>query len=72
MSEQNMRFLIDIKRKLALFCNVKKEDVIQSLDAETIYDVPNLMFDEGLDSVVLKKLDLSTEKQPALTEWNCL
>ena len=34
----------DIKRKLALFCNVKKEDVIQSIDAETIYDVPNLMF----------------------------
>ncbi len=61
----------DIKRKLALFCNVKKEDVIQSLDAETIYDVPNLMFDEGLDSVVLKKLELSSEKQPALKEWNC-
>ncbi|CAL2061601.1 CTP synthase [Tenacibaculum sp. 190524A05c] len=61
----------DIKRKLALFCNVKKEDVIQSLDAETIYDVPNLMFEEGLDSVVLKKLELSSEKQPALTEWNC-
>jgi len=39
----------DIKRKLALFCNVKKEDVIQSLDASTIYDVPNLMFEEGLD-----------------------
>ena len=52
----------DIKRKLALFCNVKKEDVIQSLDASTIYDVPNLMFEEGLDTVVLKKLKLSEEK----------
>ncbi|MFY7672259.1 CTP synthase [Tenacibaculum sp. MEBiC06402] len=61
----------DIKRKLALFCNVKKEDVIQSLDAETIYDVPNLMFEEGLDSVVLKKLELSSDKQPELKEWNC-
>lgn len=60
----------DIKRKLALFCNVKKENVIQSLDAETIYDVPNLMFKEGLDRVVLEKLQLSTEKQPALIEWN--
>ncbi|MDB0602957.1 CTP synthase [Tenacibaculum maritimum] len=59
-----------IKRKLALFCNVKKQDVIQSLDAETIYDVPNLMFNEGLDRVVLEKLELSTEKQPALETWN--
>ncbi len=60
----------EIKHKLALFCNVKKENVIQSLDAETIYDVPNLMFDEGLDRVVLEKLQLSTTRQPKLTEWN--
>ena len=60
----------DIKRKLALFCNVKKEDVIQSIDAETIYDVPNLMLEEGLDEVVLKKFKLSTEKQPELKVWN--
>lgn len=60
----------NIKRKLALFCNVKKEDVIQSIDAETIYDVPNLMFEEGLDKVVLKKLELSSEKTPELVAWN--
>ena len=60
----------DIKRKLALFCNVKKEDVVQSIDAETIYDVPNLMFEEGLDKVVLKKLNLRSENQPALKDWN--
>jgi CTP synthase len=60
----------DIRRKLALFCNVKKEDVIQSIDAKTIYDVPNLMLEEGLDEVVLRKLHLSTEKKPALIEWN--
>ena len=59
-----------IKRKLALFCNVKKEDVIQALDAETIYDVPNLMLEQGLDKVVLKKLDLQGSKTPALVEWN--
>jgi CTP synthase len=60
----------DIKRKLALFCNVKKEDVISSLDAETIYDVPNLMFYEGLDRVVLKKLNLCDNDQPKLVDWN--
>lgn len=60
----------NIKRKLALFCNVKQEDVIQSIDAETIYDVPNLMFEEGLDEVVLKKLQLSSENKPKLVAWN--
>ena len=60
----------DIKRKLALFCNVKKEDVIQSIDAETIYDVPNLMLAEGLDEVVIKKFNLSSEQQPELKVWN--
>jgi CTP synthase len=60
----------DIKRKLALFCNVKKEDVIQSIDAETIYDVPNLMLEQGLDTVVLNKLKLSSKGEPALKVWN--
>lgn len=59
-----------IKTKLALFCNVKKEDVIQSIDAETIYDVPNFMLEEGLDDVVLKKLQLPRDKQPELKAWN--
>jgi len=60
----------EIKRKLALFCNVQKEDVISSLDAETIYDVPNLMLHEGLDRVVLKKLAIENEITPKLIEWN--
>ncbi len=59
-----------LKRKLALFCNVKQEDVIQSIDAETIYDVPNFMLEEGLDTVVLKKLELPVDKQPELKAWN--
>ena len=59
-----------IKRKLALFCNVKKEDVIQSIDAETIYDVPNFMLEEGLDDVVIKKLELSSGQKPKLEVWN--
>jgi CTP synthase len=40
---------------LARFCNVKPEAVIQSIDVETIYDVPNKMLEQGLDKVVIKK-----------------
>ncbi|MBT8245080.1 MAG: CTP synthase [Winogradskyella sp.] len=58
-----------IKNKLARFCNVKEEAVIQSIDASTIYDVPNLMLEEGLDKVVLNKLQLNSDK-PDLTSWN--
>jgi len=54
---------------LALFCNVKEEAVIQSIDASTIYDVPNLMLDEGLDKVVLKKLALKSIV-PDISNWN--
>ncbi|NJY63901.1 CTP synthase [Salinimicrobium sp. CDJ15-81-2] len=60
----------DIRRKLALFCNVKQEAVIQSIDASTIYDVPNMMLDEGLDRVTLKKLNLPDDTTPNLTQWN--
>ncbi len=48
----------DIREKLALFCNVKREAVIQSIDVDTIYDVPLKMLEEGLDRVVLQKLQL--------------
>ena len=58
-----------IRTKLARFCNVQKEAVIQSIDASTIYDVPNMMLDEGLDKVVLKKLNLHSSV-PDLTSWN--
>ncbi|MFD1064094.1 CTP synthase [Winogradskyella litorisediminis] len=58
-----------IKNKLARFCNVKQEAVIQSIDASTIYEVPNLMLEEGLDKVVLKQLKLNSDK-PDLTIWN--
>jgi CTP synthase len=60
----------DIKRKLALFCNVHQEAVIESIDASTIYDVPNLMFEEGLDTITLKKLNLSDHGTPDLAHWN--
>ncbi len=61
---------IDLKRKLALFCNVQQEAVIESIDASTIYDVPNLMLKEGLDIITLKKLNLSNHGSPDLEHWN--
>ena len=60
----------DLKRKLALFCNVQQEAVIESIDASTIYDVPNLMLKEGLDIITLKKLNLSKHGSPDLEHWN--
>lgn len=60
----------EIRRKLALFCNVKKEAVIQSIDAATIYDVPVLMQEEGLDTVTLQKLNLADTVAPDLAQWN--
>ncbi|MBT8319934.1 MAG: CTP synthase [Gramella sp.] len=60
----------DIRRKLAIFCNVRQEAVIQSIDAPTIYDVPNMMLEEGLDKVVLKKLALPDDSTPNLDRWN--
>ncbi len=60
----------EIKDKLALFCNVKREAVIQSIDASTIYDVPILMQEEGLDTVTLQKLALPDNNEPNLTQWN--
>ena len=58
-----------IRTKLARFCNVKEDCVIQSIDASTIYDVPNLMLNEGLDKVVLDKLNLK-RFTPNLDSWN--
>lgn len=60
----------EIKHKLALFCNVKREAVIQSIDASTIYDVPLLMQKEGLDTVTLQRLDLPDNTSPNLDQWN--
>ncbi|GGZ67725.1 CTP synthase [Algibacter mikhailovii] len=59
----------ELRRKLALFCNVKENAVIQSIDASTIYDVPNLMLEEGLDKVVLEKLNLKSAT-PDIDTWN--
>jgi CTP synthase len=59
----------DIKRKVALFCNVEEGAVVQSVDVSTIYEVPLRMLDEKLDQIVLKKLNLSPGKEPELSDW---
>ncbi|MBN2683349.1 MAG: CTP synthase [Bacteroidales bacterium] len=59
----------DIKKKVALFCNVEQESVIQSIDVNTIYEVPLLMQEEKLDEIVLKKLGLPVKETPALEPW---
>lgn len=60
----------EIRNKLARFCNVRPQAVIQSIDVETIYDVPNTMYEQGLDRVVLERLHLATDTNPDLTKWN--
>jgi CTP synthase len=59
----------EIKRKIALFCNVKPEAVIEARDASTIYEVPLIMMDEKLDKIVLKKLDIKNYREPELEKW---
>ena len=57
-------------RKVALFCNVSPEAVIQSLDAKSIYEVPLMMHDQGLDKIVLEKTETPDEGEPDLKDWN--
>ena len=59
----------EMRKKIALFCNVKVNAVIESLDAESIYTVPLLMRKEKLDEQVLKKLKLRGYGEPDLTTW---
>jgi CTP synthase len=58
-----------MKEKIALFCNVEPIAVIESRDADTIYDVPLLMQEEKLDEVVLRKLGIATFPDADLTQW---
>ena len=61
---------LTLRRKIAKFCNVNINAVIESRDADTIYDVPLLMQEEELDKVVLEKLGFSTKSVPDLKNWN--
>lgn len=59
----------NLRKKIALFCNVDPTSVLQSIDADTIYDVPLLMCKEGLDREVLRKLNMPYDNEPDLTYW---
>ncbi|MCW3108729.1 MAG: synthase [Segetibacter sp.] len=59
----------DIKRKIAQFCNVKTEAVIEAADASTIYEVPLMMLREKLDVIALKKMKITNYSEPDLTKW---
>ena len=59
----------EIRAKLALFCNVRKESVIEAIDADTIYDVPILVQQEKLDQIVLNMLRMPQNQDPDLRAW---
>lgn len=59
----------DIRRKIALFCNVKQEAVIEAADAPSIYEVPLAMMREKLDLICLKKLNITNYNEPELSKW---
>ena len=59
-----------MRSKIALFCNVEQKAVIESIDAESIYDVPLLMMEEKLDQVVLEKLGMPMGNEPDMKRWN--
>ena len=59
----------DLRRKVALFCNVAPKAVIQSIDVSTIYEVPIKMREEKLDEIVLEQLGLPLNSEPALEAW---
>jgi CTP synthase len=60
---------LELRRKIALFCNVKPEAVIEAADAPTIYEVPLAMMREKLDVICMKKLNIQNNKEPELTKW---
>ncbi len=61
---------INLRKKVALFCNVEINAVVQSVDVPTIYEVPIKMLEQKLDVTVLKKLKLSLRDEPKLVDWN--
>jgi CTP synthase len=59
----------EIRRKIAQFCNVKTEAVIEAADASSIYEVPLIMLREGLDRICLEKLGIAVSSEPELHAW---
>lgn len=63
------KLMADLKRKVALFCNVQPEAVVESIDVPTIYEVPIKMEEEKLDEIVLEKLGLPLNSEPDMESW---
>ncbi len=59
----------DLKKKIALFCNVTVDAVIEATDMSTIYEVPLEMLREKLDVICMKKLHIPIEREPDMTKW---
>ncbi len=60
---------LNLRKKVALFCNVAENAVVQSIDASTIYEVPLLMQAQGLDETILQKMGLPVGERPDLGPW---
>ncbi len=60
----------EVRRKVALFCNVAPEAVIESIDVQSIYEVPVRMQAEGLDKIVLEKMGMPTDTVADMADWN--
>ncbi|MCL5674383.1 MAG: CTP synthase [Candidatus Omnitrophica bacterium] len=59
----------DIKEKIALFCNIKKEAVIEAIDTDLIYEIPLIFHKQGLDKIILEFLDMKIKTNPGLSRW---
>ncbi len=59
----------EMRRKIALFCNVAQDSVFQSIDVDTIYKVPLMMHEQHLDEIVLRKLDVPVDGEPDMKPW---
>lgn len=60
---------LNLRKKVALFCNVEESAVIQSMDVPTIYEVPLKMQEQGLDETILRKMGLPIGEKPSLDTW---
>mgnify|MGYP001410042310 CR=1 FL=1 len=66
---QELELPMEEKKKIALFCSVDESSVISMHDVETVYSIPLLLHDQGVDKILLKKLNLSRKRKPDLSDW---
>lgn len=60
----------DLREKIGLFCSVSPECVVEALDADTIYRIPSVLYGQGFDAMVLRKLGLASSNEPDMKEWD--